>query len=51
MFDRLILLLIASYLRKLITPGESDGVTANGVTNDLKRFKVYMDELDKSEIE
>lgn len=51
MDNQLILLLIASYLRKLINPAESDSLTASTITQDLKRFKTYLDGLDKSGIE
>jgi hypothetical protein len=46
----LILLLIASYLRKLIDPSESDSATAVGVTNDLKRFSDFLGTFDHSNI-
>jgi uncharacterized membrane protein len=49
--DSLTLLLIAAYLRKLIDANETDAETANGITADLERFRLYMDNLDKSNIE
>ena len=45
------LLLIAAYLRKLISPTETPLETANGITADLKKFRTYLNNLDKSGID
>ena len=47
----LILMLIAAYLRKLIDPTETDAQTASGITSDLKKFRLYLRNLDKSDID
>lgn len=51
MNQELILLLIAAYLRKLVNPTENNAQIADGVTNDLKKFRAYLKSLDKSEID
>lgn len=45
------LLLIAAYLRKIITPGETDAETAAGISLDLAAFRTYLDGLDKTNID
>ena len=50
MSDKLILMLIAAYLRKLINPSETDQQTATGITDDLKKFSTYLSNLDKTDI-
>lgn len=50
MNSELILMLVAAYLRKLITPTETDAETADGITDDLRKFRTYLNSLNKNGI-
>lgn len=51
MNDLLVLLLIASYLRKANHPTETEEEIAQGVIDDLKKIKLLYQQTDRADID
>lgn len=47
MDTNLILMLVIAELRKQRMPGDTDKQIADGITIDLKKFRTYLNNLDK----